>query len=132
MTARAASSRITSALQKKIQRFYEHLNRGDFAWCYLALDPRLRESPNSVTMYQYVNSLQRFLDRYGTVKVRQIDPVTLHLDEPNRLYNNRDFALALVAWEDERGEAHRFRERWVRDRRGWWYSRNTGLITPEA
>ena len=77
----------------------------------------------------YVN---RFLDRHGTVRIIAIEPISLHLNEPNRLYNDRDFATALVAWQGDHGEAHKFRERWVRDRRGWWYSRCTGLITSET
>jgi hypothetical protein len=132
MMVQASSRRLASALRRKIRRFYDHLNRRDFEWCYFAIAPTLRESPASVTPYQYMASLKRFLDRHGMVRIIAIEPISLHLNESNRLYNDRDFATALVAWEDDQGEAHKFRERWVRDRRGWWYSRCTGLITVET
>jgi hypothetical protein len=128
----ASSRRIASALQRRIHRFYDHLNRRDFKWCYLAIDPYLRESPTSVTSYQYMESLNRFLNPHGMVRIVAIETTSLYLNESNRLYNDRDFATALVAWEEDHGEAHEFRERWVRYRRGWWYSRCTGLITSET
>jgi hypothetical protein len=96
MTLQASSRRIASALRRRIQRFYDHLNRRDFEWCYLAIDPTLRESPASVTPYQYMESLNRFLNRHGMVRIIAIEPIALHLNEPNRLYNDRDFAMALV------------------------------------
>lgn len=131
MTTQTRDARIAAALRKRIQQFYEHLNRGEFDWCYQALDPCLRDKPSSVTSYQYASSLERFRRWCGAVNVRQIDPIQLHLNEPNRLYNDRDFALVEVVWEDRTGRRHTFQERWVRDRRGRWYTRSTGLVTPE-
>jgi hypothetical protein len=131
MTTQTRDARIAAALRKKIEQFYEHLNRGDGDWCYHALDPHLRRAPASVTLYQYASSLERFRSWCGAVKVCQIDPIQLHLNEPNRLYEDRDFALVEVPWEDQHGQRHTFRERWVRDRRGRWYTRCTGWVTPE-
>jgi len=131
MTVQTADIRIASTLRKKVRQFYEYLNRGELEWCYHALDPCLRATPSAVTQYQYACSLKRFLDEYGRIHVVQIDPIQLHLNEPNRLYNNRDFAMVEVIWEDRLAQRHSFKERWVRDRRGRWYTRSTGLVTPQ-
>jgi hypothetical protein len=131
MTTRTLDSRIAAALRRKIRLFYDHLNRSEFEWCYRAIDPRLRESPASVTLYQYITSLQRFLKWCGKVQVREIVDLQLHLNEHNRLYNDRDFALAELVWEDQAGAAHSFKERWVRNNGGRWYTRCTSLVTPD-
>jgi hypothetical protein len=100
-------------------------------WCYHVLDPDLRAAASAVTPYQYVSSLKRFLALYGRIDVLEIDAIKLHLNEPNRLYNDRDFASVELTWQDRFGHCHTFRERWVRDRRGRWYTRSTGLVAPE-
>jgi hypothetical protein len=132
MSTQTAEARIAATLRRKVRRFYDHLNRHEFEKCYSVLDPGLRESASSVTLYQYVSSLERFLDWYGVVNVLGIDPIQLHLNEPNRQYDNRDFAVVAVSWEDQAGQGHTFRERWVRDRGGKWYTRCTGLVTPDV
>jgi hypothetical protein len=125
-------NRVEAALRRRVRAFYEHLNRGDSEWCYRAIDPTLRASPSSVTLHQYATALDRFLTWCGTVRVRQIGPIVLHLDEPNRLYQDRDFAVIPVVWEDHVGQEHVFRERWVRERNGRWFTRSTGFLTPEG
>jgi hypothetical protein len=131
MTTQAADLRIATALRRRIQQFYDHLNRREWERCFQTIDPSLRQVPSSVTLAQYASSLERFLERCGIVKLRQIDPIHLHLNEPNRLYNNRAFAQVEVVWEDQSGQRHVMSERWVRDRRGRWYTRCTGLVAPE-
>jgi hypothetical protein len=129
---RTADTRIVATLRKRIRQFYEHLNREQFEKCYATIDPTLREAPTSVTLYQYVTSLERFRKWCGRVDICQIAPIQLHLNEPNRLYHNRDFALLDVVWEDQSGQRRSFTERWVRDGRGRWYTRSTGFVSPGA
>jgi hypothetical protein len=84
MTTRTADTRILATLRRRIQQFYELLNRAEFEKCYQMIDPCLRGTPSSVTLYQYISSLERFLEWCGGIKVCEIDPIQLHLNEPNR------------------------------------------------
>src|SRR5438132_12137689 len=105
MTTRVANGRVLAALRRKILLFYDHLNRGEFEWCFRAMDPRIREKPTSVTLYQYINSLKRFLDRYGVIRVLPTETeIELHVDQPSRLYQNRDFAVGVVTRDDQAGD----------------------------
>ncbi|MCI0359752.1 MAG: hypothetical protein L0211_14845 [Planctomycetaceae bacterium] len=92
------------------------------------IDPRVRAKPSSVTLLQYENSLRDFLDSVGAVSIVKTD-VQLHLDEPSKLYEDRDFATGETVWQDEDGNSHVFQERWVRDGRSW-FTRSTGLLAP--
>jgi hypothetical protein len=127
----SAKTRAQAAsLEKRIRHFYGLLNDGRFEECYRMIDPVIRDKPSSVTLYQYQTSLRTFLDRYGQVRIRGIS-LDLHLDEPSKLYGDRDFAVGQTIWEDESGEEHPFQERWVRERRSW-YTRSSGFVTPET
>ena len=124
MTAKTKAQ--TTTLAKRIRHFYDLLNEGRFDECYRMIDPVVRDKASSVTLHQYQTSLRAFLDRYGAVGVREI-ALDLHLDEPSKLYGDRDFAVGKTVWEDESGQEHHFQERWVRDQRTW-YTRATGFI----
>jgi hypothetical protein len=117
-----------ASLKRRIRQFYTLLNQGDFERCRQMIDPRIRLKRDSVTLFQYQNSLQQFLDHFGSVKVLEIS-IGLHLNEPSQLYEGRDFAVGKTTWVDEAGEEHVFSERWVRDGRAW-YTRSTGFVTP--
>jgi hypothetical protein len=118
----------TASLEKRIRQFYALLNERKFAECYRMIDPVVRDKPSSVTLYQYENSLRAFLDHYHQIRILAIQ-LDLHLEEPSKLYNDRDFAVGQTTWEDESGEEHQFQERWVRYGRSW-YTRSTGLVAP--
>lgn len=118
------------ALERKIRSFYGMLNRRDFESCHQLIDPRVRDTPGSVTLFQYENALQEFMDQFGPLKILELH-VTLHLDEPNKLYGGRDFAMGKTILLDKGGDRHVFLERWVRERRAW-YTRSTGLVTPNT
>jgi hypothetical protein len=119
-----------ASLKRRIRQFYNLLNQGDFARCRQMIDPRIRLKRDSVTLFQYGNSLRQFLDHFGSVKVREIS-INLHLNEPSQLYEGRDFAVGKTTWVDRSGGQHVFSERWVRDGRAW-YTRSTGFMTPVA
>jgi hypothetical protein len=119
-----------ASLKRRIRQFYNLLNQGDFERCRQLIDPRIRLKRDSVTLFQYQNSLHQFLDRFGSIKVLEIS-IDLHLNEPSQLYEGRDFAVGKTTWADEAGEGHIFSERWVRDGRAW-YTRSTGFVTPAA
>jgi hypothetical protein len=127
MTTKAVSSR--TSLSRRIRQFYNLLNKGAFAQCYLMIDPRVREKPTSVTLLQYENALRRFLESVGSVEVKQIRDVELHLDEPNKIYEGRPFALCKTIWADKTENCFQFTERWVCEK-SIWYTRSTGLIKP--
>jgi hypothetical protein len=131
MKTRKNAARVEASLQRRVRVYYEHLKEGDAEWCYRALDPSLRASPSAVTFHQYAMSLDRFLAWCGDVSVKQIGPIDLHLGEANRLYQDRDFALLPVVWEDRSGQEHVFRDRWVREPNGRWFTRTTGFLTPQ-
>ena|SRR5229473_4556508 len=130
--AKTKTVRATTALKNRIQEYYRRLNARDFQWCYRAIDPAIRNQATSVTFLQFASSLARFLDHYGSVGVRPnaID-IQLHQNEPNSLYENRDFAVVRVLWHDSTGGLRHFQDRWVRNGRSW-YSRTTGLVTHDA
>ena len=132
MMPKTAEARLTARLRRSIRQFYDQFNRGEFEKCYQMVDPTLRATPSSVTLYQYTSSLERFRQWCGALTICAIDPVQLHLNEPTRQYGNRDFARVDVVWEDQSGQRRTFKERWVRDQRGRWYTRSTGLVTPDA
>jgi hypothetical protein len=117
-----------ASLKRRIRRFYNLLNQGDFRRCHQMIDPRVRLKPSSVTLFQYENALRQFLDRFGSVEVLEIH-IDLHVNEPSILYEDRDFAVGQTAWEDEVGQRHDFSERWVCEGRTW-YTRSTGFVTP--
>ncbi len=131
MTPQTAATRLAASLRRSIRQFYDQFNRGEFEKCYQLVDPTLRAAPSSITLYQYISALERFRQWCGAVTICAIDPVQLHLDEPTRQYGNRDFALVDVLWEDQVGQRRTFKERWVRGERGRWYTRCTGLVTPD-
>jgi hypothetical protein len=128
MAMRARIVNRQSSLKRRIRQFYNLLNERAFERCYLLIDPRIRDKPNSVTLLQYTNSLRDFLDYFGSVKVLEIS-LLLHLNEPSKLYEGRDFAMGKTTWQDEKGEQHAFSERWVWEGRAW-YTRSTGFVTP--
>jgi hypothetical protein len=133
LAAMAMSTRTENrhvSLKRRIQQFYNRLNQGDFSRCRLMIDPRAQLKRDAVTQLQYENSLRQFLDHFGSVKVLEIR-IDLHLNEPSRLYEGRDFAVGKTTWEDQAGGQHVFSERWVRDGRVW-YTRSTGFMTPET
>jgi hypothetical protein len=128
MAMTTKTDRIQASLKKRIRQFYELLNAGDFARCHQMIDPRVRAKPSSVTLLQYENALRDFLVAVGQVDVARID-LDLHLNEPSKLYEDRDFAVGQTAWDDDQGESHVFQERWVREGRTW-FTRATGLLAP--
>src|SRR5258708_26120783 len=81
-----------ASLKRRIRQFYNLLNQGDFERCRQMIDPRVRLKRDSVTLFQYENSLRQFLDHFGSVKVLEIG-IALHLNEPSQLYEGRDFAV---------------------------------------
>ena len=117
-----------TALKCRIRQFYTLLNARRFERCYRLLDPRLLEKPGTVTLFQYENALAEFLDSVGTVKVREVAIHRLHLNEPSKLYEGRDFALGRTGWEDAAGK-RQFSERWVCEG-ATWFTRSTGLLVP--
>jgi hypothetical protein len=127
---RAKTRAQTASLEKRIRHFYGLLNEGRFAECYRMIDPVVRDKPSSVTLHQYQTSLRAFLDHFGQVRIRGIS-LDLHLNEPSKLYADRDFAVGQTVWEDEAGEGHQFQERWVRAGRSW-YTRSSGFVVPET
>jgi hypothetical protein len=127
MTTRAEHRQVE--VQRRIEQFYTLLNRGQFHRCYKMIDPRVRVRPSSVTLFQYANALRQFIERFGTIEILET-MMTLHLGEPNTLYEGRDFAVGKTAWADKTGERHVLLERWVREGRSW-YTRSTGFVTPD-
>jgi hypothetical protein len=128
MTTKASTQ--LALLERRVGQFYDLVSRKEFEKCYAMIDPQVRENPGSVTLLQYQRSLESFLNYFGKVDVQRLR-LDLHLDEPNRLYADRDFAVGETVWTDEAGEEHIFSERWVRDGRSW-YTRSTGFLTPSA
>ena len=120
-----------AAVLRRVREFYAHLNVRRFERCYAFLDPRLLAKPNTVTRFQYETALGEFLDAVGAVAVRSVAVTGLHLGEPSKLYEGRDFALGTTSWEDAGGTPHQFAERWVCDS-GEWYTRSTGLLLPDC
>lgn len=117
-----------SILKRRIREFYDLLNQGQFPGCFQMIDPRIRHNPNSVTLFQYENSLREFLNVIGLVLIDNTS-IEIHTDEPSEIYAGRDFALGKTTWDDERGQKHVFSERWVLEG-GAWYTRSTGFLVP--
>jgi hypothetical protein len=128
MTTQTRTESRQRSLRRRIRRFYDLLNDGDFGQCYQMIDPFLRSNPNSVTLFQYENSLREFLHQIGSIDISSI-AIDLHLDQPSKLYGDRDFAVGETIWANKAGEPHSFSERWVWDEQDW-YTRCTGLLAP--
>ena len=127
---KTTSQTTHASLRRRIRQFYKLLNEREFERCHEMIDPHVRCNPNSVTLLQYSAACRDFLDRVGCVKLVELR-VDLHLQEPSVLYEDRDFAMGNMAWEDQSGQQHKFSERWVRDGRTW-FTRSTGFVTPET
>src|SRR5579872_5614587 len=91
-----------ATVERRIRQFNDHLNAGRFTRCYRMIDPLVRQSPTAVTLYQYLQSLQAFRDHFGQVVVQQVE-MQLHLDEPNKRFQDRDFAVGKTTWKDQHG-----------------------------
>ncbi len=131
MKTKTKRAPATTALKKRIQEYYRHLNSGDFQWCYNAIDPDIRNQATSIAFIPFALSLERFLDHFGKVTVKSDDiKIELHQHGSNTLYQDRDFAVVKVSWLDKHGIPHQFQDRWVRSARTW-YSRCTGMVTPK-
>ena len=132
MAMKTTSKTETSqtSLRRRIRQFYALLNRQEYARCHQLIDPRVRMKPSSVTLHQYENALQEFLLQFGSITVLEIR-LDLHLGEPSKLYEGRDFAVGETKWVDKAGHEHSFSERWVREGRAW-YTRSTGLLAPTS
>lgn len=115
-------------MRRRIRQFYKLLNEREFSRCHEMIDPRVRHRPESVTLLQYSNSAAEFFDDCGSLTVVDLN-IELHLQEPNTLYEGRDFAVGKTICEDARHRRHAFMERWVRDGRSW-YTRSTGFVAP--
>lgn len=129
MKTKAASQQ--AALKRRIRQFYRLLNSGDWDRCYRMIDPLLLAQPSTITLLQYTACARHFLDAVGKVDVQTIHITGLHLDEPNRLYQDRDFAIGTTIWVDRIGVTYTFSERWVREGTAW-YTRSTGFLKPSA
>src|SRR5688572_24165498 len=103
LTTQTAEARFAAALVRRVQKFYELLNSEEFEKCFLMIDPALRDDPASITQLRYAASLKSFREWSGEITIREIRPLKININQPNRLYENRDFALAEVHWDDERG-----------------------------
>lgn len=125
-----ATKSQVEAVRRRIARFYECVNHGEFEKCYRSIDPRLLENPVSVTSLQYAQSMERFVAWCGHIDVQAID-LQLHLDEPSPLFGNRDFAIGKTTWHGRDGTERTFLERWVREGRRW-YTLSTGFTVPDA
>jgi hypothetical protein len=117
-----------SALERRIRHFYDLLNDCDFGQCYQMIDPRVRGEAGSVTLFHYQSALSQFVRSFGPIEILSIS-LSLHLNEPSKLFEGRDFAVGETTWEDQTGERHVFAERWVRQGLAW-YTRSTGFVTP--
>jgi hypothetical protein len=126
MSTKLATKQLS--IKRRIRQFYDLLNRHDFNRCFQMIDPRIRRTPTSVTIFQYENSLAQFLEAHGSITIQDIE-IMLHLGEPSTLYENRDFAIGKTTWLNEAGEPQVFLERWVREGRAW-YTRSTGFVSP--
>jgi hypothetical protein len=116
----------TASIERRIKQFYGFLNSGEVERCYQMIDPRVRAESTSVTLLQYANSLRVFRETTGRLELAEIH-VQLHVGEPSRLYEGRDFAVGTTVYEDQHGQRHTFQERWVREGR-IWYTRSTGFV----
>jgi hypothetical protein len=119
-----------AALERRIHRFYEYLNRRAFDRSYEMIDPRLRDKSSSVTLFQYQSAILQFVEWVGPLKILEIS-LALHMDEPSQFYEGRDFAVGRITSLDGSGEQRILSERWVRQGPSW-YTRSTGFIAPEA
>lgn len=122
-------TRVQAALKRRVRAFYAHLNARAFDKCFRFLDPRVFAQPGSVTLIQYETTLAAFMAHVGEVRVKEVVITGLHVGQPNKLYEGRDFAIGKTAWEDANGSVHQFAERWVCDD-GVWYTRATGMTLP--
>ncbi|HVA48880.1 MAG TPA: hypothetical protein VNH11_21115 [Pirellulales bacterium] len=116
----------TKRLRHRIKRLYDLLNERKFDKCFEIVDPRLRTA-GKITLELYQSSLSHFIEKYGPLHVLRIDGLKLHIDVPAR-NEDRDFAYALVVAQDAKGREMAFRERWVRESDGFWYTRKLGLV----
>jgi hypothetical protein len=116
------------SLRGRVRRFYKLFNQRAWGKCFDYLDPRLRQA-GKVERSRYEESLARFLDTYGEVKIWHTD-LSLHLDATKNKQDPRPFAFVYIFWQDKRHEFHVFRERWVEEA-GDWYTRVVGLVTHE-
>ena len=120
----AAKERVRS----RIRRFYESFGKREWGKCYEFVDPELRDG--TVNRAKYVQSLSAFFKRFGPIAVTTIDDIEVFSKVTNNPHDGRDFAYAVVVWQDKRHERHLLRERWVKSS-GHWYSRRVGLVIPE-
>ena len=93
------------------------------------IDPQARDKTGSVTLFEYQNALLQFMYRFGPLSVLETS-VILHLNETNKLYEGRDFAVGKTSYSTKSGEQRIFSERWVRQGQTW-YTRCTGFVAPE-
>jgi len=130
MKTASSNPRILAGLRRRVKQFYDRLNRGEFDKCYNAIDPDIRTTPTAITLGQYLASAERFMAWCGQVRIRDLQVTDFRIGETTVQYHDRGFALLKLVWEDDHGGQHTFKERWVRDRRGWWYTRCTGFVVP--
>jgi hypothetical protein len=116
MSTKIATKQLS--IKRRIRQFYDPLNQHDFKRCFLMVDPRIRRTPISVTLFQYENSLAQFIDAHGSITIQEVE-ITLRLGEPSTLYEGRDFAMGKTACLNEAEEPQVFLERWVREGRAW-------------
>jgi hypothetical protein len=127
-TRSVKGSRLTkekASLRRRVRRFYEQFNRGDWPFCFGYLDPRLREQ-GKVELSRYSESLSNFQRHYGPVNIWHMD-LSLHLNVQNGKNGERDFAYVYIFWQDQHHAFHVFRERWVK-LEGAWFTRVVGLV----
>jgi hypothetical protein len=121
------SATASATLKRRIRHFYTLLSDGQFERCYEMIDPRVRQKSESVTLLQYEDALVSFVKSVGSIGNLAIT-IDLHVGEPSRLYEDRDFAIGRTTWQDIRGHEHVFAERWVREG-DLWYTRSTGCLS---
>lgn len=115
-----------SNLGDRIKEFYELLNDRQWVKCFELIDPRLRDA-GAIEFAAFANSLSSFFEKHGPLTFRSVAQLTVYTDAVSR-NDERDFAYGLVAVEDRDHHSMQFRERWVKDADGFWYTRKVGLV----
>ena len=113
-----------NSLNRRVRYFDAFLNAKQWKSCFLRLDPKLRDG--KVDYEAYAKSLSTFYATYGPISIESVN-LQLYSNAKSKLYENRSFACGQIRWQDKKGRAHIFQERWVKvdDK---WYTRKVGLV----
>lgn len=110
-------------LESRIRKFYQLIENSQFERSFDFIDESAKMSPVAMSLHEYVQSMEMIVACYSLITIDEVI-MQVHLNERNKEYEGKDYAIGTVIWTDGEAKAKTFSERWIK--RDVWKNLNMG------